>query len=327
MKRRFAIILIVVLAVVIGIVMALYRRTNPGVVYQGQTAQYWLTQVFTTNQGTALKAFRTMSTNAAPVLVSDLEKHDGAWDHWYLSNYSKFPAIAQRHLVPPVRDVDLRQSAHLVLINNRNIRLPFADVVRILKARIPDSRSYVLMTVTAYLGPKDLDYIPILLECLGDADSGVRAHAASALSRIGPAAKAAVPVLENIINDAVVNVRSEAALALWRIDQQTNTAARVLREVANSPDPRVRGFARVHLSQVLPGDPSVIPLIVELLQDKDQGLQWSAVLALRKYGPAAREAVPFLINIMDGSDRNLRPLALESLKKIDPEVAAKYEKR
>ncbi|MDB6121252.1 MAG: repeat protein [Pedosphaera sp.] len=328
MKGRIAIIAIVSFALVVGVVVIVKSRSNPGPVYQGQTAQYWLTQVFTTNQQTALQAFREMGTNASPVLVNAFEKSDGLWDHWYQGNYPKLPARARKHLAPPIRDRDLWNSVDLVLLNNQNIRLPLRDVERLLRDKThDDARGYVSRAVAHSIGPKNKDYVPILIECLDDPDRGIRGMSASMLGRIGQEAKAAVPGLTNALKDPSDNVRMEAARALWRIDRQTNTAAKVLREVANSQGLHTRGWARISLSEVVPNDPSVIPLIGELLQDKNRGLRMSAAFVIGKYGPAAREAVPLLINLMSDSDQELRQRALESLKKIDPEVAAKYEKR
>jgi vesicle coat complex subunit len=166
--------------------------------------------------------------------------------------------------------------------------------------------------------------VPILIECLDDADPEIRAKSALVLAGFGQEATAAVPRLENALNDPSDNVRMEAARALWKIDRRTNTVIGVLREAANSQEFR---WARIFLSEAAPNDPSVIPLIAELLQDKDRGLRMSAAFAIGKYGSAAKEAVPLLIKLMDDSDQDLRKRALESLKKIDPEVATKYQEQ
>ncbi len=93
MKLRVFIIVLVVLCLGLGavvLVRSFSRNRMP--VYQGRSAQEWLGEVFTTNQGAALHAFRTMGTNALPVVLHAFEKRDSAWDKFYQKKYPQLPA-------------------------------------------------------------------------------------------------------------------------------------------------------------------------------------------------------------------------------------------
>jgi HEAT repeat protein len=60
--------------------------------------------------------------------------------------------------------------------------------------------------------------VPVMIECLGDRDGGVRLSAAIGLGSFGERAQAAVPELQKAEKDPDARVRRAAGIALARID-------------------------------------------------------------------------------------------------------------
>jgi hypothetical protein len=344
MKKRIGIAVIAVVALLllaaIGLMMLSANRTSgPMPMYQGKSAEYWLGQVFTSNQSQALQAFRGMGTNALPVLIYAFERKDSARDRLYQKIYSWMPRWAQSHLRKPAPAREDWGAAELVLLNLGRPIEPSPEFLRLLSYPNNPARAHMLEAIHLHLTPRDVDWAPALVNCLADTNIYLRFQAARALERLDFSAKAAVPALTALMNDKTMvskgpsgwdwafEARIAAAKAVWRIDGQIDGPEKVLREALNATNAHVRGWACLDLHQMKPGDASLIPLMTALLQGPDDGLRRTAAYVIRMYGPAAKEAVPALKNIISSSnDSDMRQRALGSLEKIDPAAAKEFEK-
>jgi HEAT repeat protein len=119
-----------------------------------------------------------------------------------------------------------------------------------------------------------------LITALGDAASGVRRAAATALGRIGPAAAWAVPALITALGDADMEVRDNAAQALEQIG------------------------------------PAAVPTLITALGNANGRVRWKAAQALEQIGPAAVEAVPALITALGDDDVGVRSAAAKALGEV-----------
>jgi hypothetical protein len=105
--------------------------------------------------------------------------------------------------------------------------IPVIDcVVKCAKDTDPDVRISATKTLGNIGKHKPEAVVPILIECLTDANTLVRRFAAGALSNLGDKAKPAVPALLKAINDPNRYVRSNAKFALKKIDPE---AAKVVK--------------------------------------------------------------------------------------------------
>jgi hypothetical protein len=86
----------------------------------------------------------------------------------------------------------------------------------IVRAKDPDkSMRCEVMNTMAYFGEKG---VPILIDGLKDADSGVRYHAVLIAERLGPVARKAMPALEACMRDPDPGVRHAVGSAMPSID-------------------------------------------------------------------------------------------------------------
>jgi HEAT repeat protein len=302
--------------------------------YEGKTLEYWLGEVFTTNQPKAFSIFHSMNPETAPALVKVFKSSDTHWRKFYLENYPKLPAVLRSHLRAPVPSETLWNAAAYVLNNNPTVtRAALPDLIQLLSDKDNRARIYILagiQTEFARTRPEDTQFVPVLIQCLADTNAFVHQDGAICLQFLGPVAKGAVPALTASLKDNDPAVRLDAADALWRIDRQTNTAANCFKELLatttnlSGPIP-VKHLAAMYVAQVEPSDLSGIPILIDALQHSYSGLKISAASTLATFGPAASNAIPALIEAVESGDPALRQAAVDSLIKIDPKTAAKYE--
>lgn len=335
MKKKTVIAIVAALSAAIVVPLLLSRRSRTTMpVYQGKTAEQWLGEVFTANQAAAMQAFRSMGTNALPILVRAFEKQDSAWDHFYQRNYPKLPASVRKHLSRPLADRERWSAAELVSMNLPHGHDEIRDLLRVMADRNNPAR-FSVTSAAGWLKPEDADCVPMLVDCLKDTNAMIRWHAAGGLGQIGPAAKSAIPALTATLNEHIQNagdyrapfdVCLEAAYAIWKIDHENNAAVKVCRDALSSSDAATRGWASVYLAAIQPDDPSLMPQIMERLRHGGV-FQLVAASQIGRFGPAAKEAVPDLVKLADSKDWDLRQRARQSLKRIDPETAARYESK
>lgn len=319
--------------VIVGVWEAVRAPKSP--VYQGHTVDYWLAEVFTTNQPQAIQVLRNAGSEAAPALTRAFQTTDTSWRGFYARMHPKLPASWQKHLTRPVPAKEIWSAAELIFLNNRKAaRAAVPGLMRLLGGQNGEVRDYILVSLSTVIGPQDGEYVPVFIQCLQDARRPVRQPAVSCLGAIGQAASNAVPALTAMLQDTDVSMRVSAATALWKIARQTNAVAATFHAVLNTTAPtnemafRLRYQAAGMLSEVDPGDLSPIPALIEALEVSNRNLrvfQSGAAMTLGKYGRGAESAVPALINAVENGDPGLRGPALRSLKLIDPEVAVKYE--
>jgi HEAT repeat protein len=335
---------VVLLAAGIWLLVA-NRSPMPVPTYQGKTEQYWLGQIFTGNQSAAMKAFREMGTNAAPLLLKAMNARDSFWEKSYRKLYGVMPVSMRKHFDPPISAQEHRnamEAAELIMMNNQNMRVILPDLVRLLAETNNPSRTTIMSSASALMTRDDSYCVPVLIDCLRDTNLDVRFHAVIDLEKFGLAAKAAVPQLTAVMNDSTLisaraivpgwttafDIRFRAAHAVWLIGGERAGPEKVFREGLTSGSTRVKEWSAVYLSQMLPDDTSVVAPLTQVLESSNVGARMMAVHTIGQYGSAAKDAVPALRSIISrASDPYLRDTALHSLKSIDPEAAKEYEKQ
>jgi HEAT repeat protein len=214
------------------------------------------------------------------------------------------------------------------MMNVRFGRPEKEELVRLM-AGTNNLRSQYVSFAANRLGPEDTNCVPLLIDCLQNANADLRCEAAQGLGQIGPGANAAIPALTTALRDRNVRgmsfaVRVEAAHALWQIGHEPNGPMQVLEEALNDPDPQTSGWALIYLCEMRPKDDTMIPKIIAQLQGGGV-FQMVAASMIGHYGAAAKDAVPDLVKLLGSANPEVRQRAIQSLKRIDPETAAKYE--
>jgi len=139
--------------------------------------------------------------------------------------------------------------------------------------------------------------VPALLECLGDADSGIRIKAVLMLMDIGDTS--AVPALVEHLCDEYWGVRRAAAEALDRIAGASAVPAII--ECLGDEDEDVREVVAWVLGRI--GDASAVPTLIECLSAGSYSVSREAAEALGRIGHAS--ALPALERLRRDLDLGL----------------------
>lgn len=134
-------------------------------------------------------------------------------------------------------------------------------------------------------------------KALGDADPGIRASAAWALTQMGAAGTNAIPALtKSLTNDASARVRCLSALALRSMGSGAAEAVPALIQALNDPADYVRAPAADALGAIGPSARAAAqPLCQRLAADPEQVFVLRSVAAaLGNIGPEAASALPAL---------------------------------
>jgi hypothetical protein len=298
MKRK-ALLIVTGMLLAIAVWLLIELRPAPaGYTYQGKTVRQWLGEVFTTNQTTAILAFRSMGTNAFPDIIRELKRNESVLSRIVLKNYHFLPASLKSHWPPPQNEQNYWSAAQLVLINEPDTSWKIMPhLLQILENKKYKSRfPWVIQVMVQTANPRNR-------EC--------------------------IPPSNALLHDPDLDVRTAAAMALWKIDRQTNVAVTALNEALNAKgtsDSYMKDWAPAYLYEIHPNDKSLIPLFIAQLKGTNYGLRFSAIAVLQQYKPPPVAAIPALTNLLTNSDRQLRLESMQALKKIDPQNAAQYEK-
>jgi HEAT repeat protein len=189
-----------------------------------------------------------------------------------------------------------------------------------------------------------------LSSALKDADSQVRAVAATALASAGPAGPEAIPALQAMlatpdclpalralalyghgaapaIERIIVLLRQEgdgeirwnAARTLGKIGPAAKEAVPALQAAMKEDrDPLVREHAAEALGGIGPDAKEAIPALVQALKDPDARVRRDAVRSLGQLGTAARSAVESIRPLLQDKEERVRKAARTSLQQIDP---------
>jgi hypothetical protein len=294
--------------------------------YQGRTMEYWLAEVFTTNQPQAMQVLDNIGPEGMPALARAFHWGNSPLSDFYRKMYPKLPGWLQRHLTRPLPVEQFWNAAELVLMNNANGHASLPELIPMLGDQNDPALPYIIGVVGHWIRPDDIDYLPALIKSLQDTNASVRYTVVYCLSKYGSHASAAVAALTDALEDTNFGVKVSAAKALWKISGETNPAAATLKEVMKAaPSDHSAYWAAVYLSEIDSRDTNGIPILIRMLQSPGVELHVSAAAVLGRYGPAASAAVPALKQAIENGPPQLKTVALQSLKKIDPASAAGYE--
>lgn len=329
-NKRLTITWLVVslLAIVILAVAAksLFSPREP--LYHGKTVEYWLSEVYSTNQAHAFQVLKQIGPAGIPVVVQAFDRRDSSLNKLYQKLYPNLPDWLQGRLTRPHSAKQIWGAAEMVLLDNPDGRLAVPELIEKIGDRKNPALSYIVVSAGRWAGPQNQNGVPALAGCLQDTNINVRYWAAVGLGQIGPLAISAVPALTGALNDTNPAVEIASAWSLWQISGKTNPAAATLKQVMKpAPSGRWAFQAAVELSQIDPNDPDAIPALIAALQDPYGGVRMGAARTLGIYGPAASTAVPALKKEIENGSPQMRIIALQSLNKIDPAAAAGYEQQ
>lgn len=273
-------------------------------------------------------AFREMGTNADPFLAGIFLERNSVWNDLYVKIYPKLPQVCQKQLTQPMSRREKLDGALFILQMLGYREKVFDELKGVLADRSNPNHVYAITVIGTWTKPRDVDWVPILIDCLNETDTFVQAQAAYALSNIRHPAEAAVPALTSAAASTDVAVRMNAAWALWRITGQTNSASTLVEILKTKESLRARSECALHLFEMNFKDPSLIPIYVEMLPGAIVISELDGpALALSKYGPLASNAVPILVQELNSGRSGGREVILRALVEIDPATAAKYYAR
>ena len=166
-----------------------------------------------------------------------------------------------------------------------------------------------------------------LIHCLGNADPLVRERAAWAIGNIGDEARPASDSLRRLLKDPAPNVRSRAAWALGLVhdcDHRTIESLAQLAEFGIISDRRSAFHALGNIGKHL-DDPSRLhnhrTLILSALNDVDEDTRWSALYVVESLGlPGSEHADVLLRTLKQDSGKRVQDAALSQLKLLAPKI-------
>jgi HEAT repeat protein len=107
-------------------------------------------------------------------------------------------------------------------------------------------------------GPKAESAVPALTRALEDDDAGMRAAAASALSKIAPERLASIPAWERGVEESLdeedLTVRLLSAAALWEANSDSQLLAKAISSMRQDPEVKERLTNVGLVSRLFPED-------------------------------------------------------------------------
>ncbi len=168
--------------------------------------------------------------------------------------------------------------------------------------------------------------IPIFKNKLSDPDEKIRAHAATALGKIGERADAVIELKRNL-TDLDENVRVETIRALGNMGPKAHKAIPVLIYRLSDPNNEVRAEAANVLGSMGESAEEAIPdLILASSEDEDSHVRFYATSALEEMGEKDHRAIPMLIKKLTSNtekDLHVRQQAVYALGKMKSETSSR----
>jgi HEAT repeat protein len=279
LKRKFLIALVVVIFLIACLLLQkdrAYQRAT----YQGKHARAWAELLYPnfnpsgTNE--AVMAFRSMGSNAVPVLCSMLRAREPFYEKPFLKHARQIPPAVRRYLFEQIKPG------------------------RTTSRRIGAARALSI------LGPTAVAAVPELMVALTD-NSEVRWAAAQALARIGGPAIAAMAQATTSTNAAV---RHAAVYGLGEAGTNAVAATSALFDRVLDPNESVRASALYSLSRVGSGG---LPVVLAGFSDNDAARREAAVKALKAMNNPPRQVLRTLLEFSTNSAPDLRQHAIEAL--------------
>ncbi|MBI4614750.1 MAG: HEAT repeat domain-containing protein [Planctomycetes bacterium] len=215
-------------------------------------------------------------------------------------------------------DAGVRPAAARILGRSGEGTAAYLELVRGLRSSDPSIR-----TAAAHgLAKCDSEAaVPVLIQLLGDPDSGVRIAAVHALDDLGPKALAAVPSLLRCLGDDELGL--SAAFALGYLGRENPAIVLDLIEEAESRLPGADPWALLGLG--LTRSRTALPALLDALRHYDEEVRREAVEALGELGIADGSVLDSLRDSLHDWDLSVRAeaaVALAGLGDHSPRVCA-----
>ena len=304
-------------SVILGVVCWVLKSNAPS--YKARSASHWFKAYSSMDQSEreeAILAFRTMGSNAVPMLVAELEARPSHIDHElnsWLNRIRRYPLdYNQQHNWRRERACDLLRemgesardaipslekastdsmwyiatSARAALVKLRNE--PLAPYIATLHDR-SDPMWYSNAMMVADCGTNAAPAIPLLLESLQASSTIVQAHAIIALGMIRCEPQVCVPAVIPFLTNANVALRQKAYFALLAFKDVTQNASDEVILGLNDSDPWTRSQALLAVDEILsPVEKRrALPRAEALLNDPNRLVRDTAKKLLPKIRAAA----------------------------------------
>jgi hypothetical protein len=261
------------LAAVVFIVIRHQAMSLPLAVYQGKTAQEWISwygpltnyakpgDPDTPEFDAAMKA---LGTNALPAIVEAFAYKDSWGRKTYKNVYPKLPAFwKQNHPRPKSAEGQMEHAAnvafvslevfnHANLVNREELRTALPGFMKILEEKDHPGHQVLLLTIYRLFGPEDTNCVPILIQCYSETNRFVRPGAIRCLRSVGP---------ETVTSECL--------------------------KLLDGPDEALRLSAAELLGDFGKGTSTAIPALEHAIKTGNPALQEKALSSLRKIDPEA----------------------------------------
>ncbi|MDB6019256.1 MAG: repeat protein [Pedosphaera sp.] len=290
MRKRFRIVLVILLvAIVGGVVWAVLESREP--VYQGRGLSAWMKDLTTgpiinndysgATHDAAVEAIRHMGTKALPQLLAGLGAKDSQLKVKLMRFFSQHPVF--------------------------RIKLETAD----------DRRGEAAQGFKA-LGAIARPAIPDLIPIVNDRETAL--ESAFCLAFIGPEG---VPPLIQALTNRVPRVRGYAAFALSYGPLDASPAVSALIQRLQDTNNNVMVYAVGTLMRMTNQSRLVIPALVANLGSTNAVVRKEMGKALVYYAAAGKGAMPTLIAMQNDPEPKVRAAVTNAIELIDADVAAK----
>jgi len=258
-----------------------FNATGPR--HRGRSAAHWFTVYASYDPNykrTAIHAFQTMSSNAVPMLIAELESPPSrfayvlnSWlnrvrsvpmDYNQQFNWRKERAChllreigdPARAAIPALAKAStngmwyIATSAHAALIKLRHE--PLTPYFELLKDKSDALKWYPTAMLLGYCGTNASPAIPLLLKSLQDSNTLIQAHALTAIGMIECEPQACVPAVIPFLTNADVALRHKAYYALLAFKEHAQTASDQIILGLTDADPWIRNQALLACLEILP---------------------------------------------------------------------------
>jgi HEAT repeat protein len=160
--------------------------------------------------------------------------------------------------------------------------------------------------------------IPVLTDCLKDADAETRLESIRAFEEMEEKAKPALPAIKRCLQDQSPFVRIAAAAAVFRISASADPGLPVLIEALKHVDLEIRLEAINQLTHYGSHAAPALSQLIDSFQDEDMRIP--AIYAIEAIGPGAKDAIPVLQKLKRNGSVDEAKAASHALRKIKIEA-------
>ena len=336
MKRRRAIALVVLLAVIATVVAFIALRPREPV-YQGRPLKVWLRAMEfrpgwgeSVQSAQAREAVVNMGSTAVPHLVKIIHQKGAGlnpgYKKFYYQSTGRWPRSLVRLLPVPLGypyQLQINAAGALAQIG-KPTNVVLLELTALLHREYPPLRE-VAAQALAKLGD---DAIPSLRLSLKDRYPGVQLASANSLWKIREDVTESIPILAQLLGETTnfYDFRWRAAQVLGDMGPKAQPAVQALTQALKDPENFVRFNVARALGSIGSGANSAIPALIEALDENnlapltrsvDFGGDWqvcaAAAEALGNIGAAPADVVPGLTQALESSHAETIMAACRSL--------------